>query len=144
MEEIWKLKCKIDLRNLRKNEAAVESLPEDIATERARMVSIKSAASGTAPVSGGGSRYDDRLNNSICLIGELEDSLKLTRREIAQTNRALAKLTDEERLLLERMYIDRQRDAVERLCEELNCDERTAWRKAAAALNSYCRIRYGR
>lgn len=143
MEEIWKLKCKIDLRNLRKNEAAIKSLPEDIAMERQRMTSIKSAASGSIPVSGGGNRYEDRLNNSICLIDMLTDNLYFAEKEVDLLHKAFELLTKEEQHLLISMYVDRQKDAISRLCEELFCDERTVWRKVSQALESYCRARYG-
>ena len=54
MNELWKMKCKADLFNLRKNEAAILSIPEEINMVRERMTAIKSAAAGTAPVQGGG------------------------------------------------------------------------------------------
>ena len=41
MNELWKMKCKADLFNLRKNEAAIQSIPEEIDMERDRMTSIK-------------------------------------------------------------------------------------------------------
>ena len=76
MNELWKMKCKADLFNLRKNEAAILSIPEEINMERERMTSIKSASTGTAPVQGGGTSYEERMNNSICLIDLLSDNLR--------------------------------------------------------------------
>lgn len=78
MTELWKIKCKSDLYDYRANEAALVSIPEQITLERDRMTSIKSAASGSTPVQGGGSKFEDKMNNSICLIDMLNDNLKLT------------------------------------------------------------------
>lgn len=143
MTELWKLKCKTDLYNLRKNEAAIESIPSDIALERERMTAIKSACTDSTPVQGGGSSYDDRLNNSICLIDLLTANLHFAEKEVELTRKALDKLADEERRILEVLYIDRQKNGAERLCEELNIkEEATIWKKAMRALESYCTVRY--
>lgn len=143
MKEFWKTKCKDDLFNLRKNEAAILSLPEEINMERDRMTSIKSASTGTAPVQGGGTSYEERMNNSICLIDLLSDNLRFSETEVRLTKKALSTLTDEERRILDVLYIDRQRDGVSRLSNELGCDERTVWRKATRALEGYNTARHG-
>lgn len=143
MTELWKLKCKTDLYNLRKNEAAIESIPNDIALERERMTAIKSACTDSTPVQGGGSSYDDRLNNSICLIDLLTANLHFAEKEVELTHKALDKLAYEERRILEVLYIDHQKNGAERLCEELNIkEEATIWKKAMRALESYCTVRY--
>ena len=143
MTELWKLKCKTDLYNRRKNEAAFESIPNDIALERERMTAIKSACTDSTPVQGGGSSYDDRLNNSICLIDLLTANLHFAEKEVELTHKALDKLADEERRILEVLYIDHQKNGAERLCEELNIkEEATIWKKAMRALESYCTVRY--
>ena len=143
MTELWKLKCKTDLYNLRKNEAAIESIPNDIALERERMTAIKSACTDSTPVQGGGSSYDDRLKNSICLIDLLTANLHFAEKEVELTRKALDKLADEERRILEVLYIDHQKNGAERLCEELNIkEEATIWKKAMRALESYCTVRY--
>lgn len=143
MNELWKMKCKADLFNLRKNEAAILSIPEEINMERERMTSIKSASTGTAPVQGGGTSYEERMNNSICLIDLLSDKLRFAESEVRLTKKALTALTDEERRILEVLYIDKQKNGVQRLCEELGCDDSTVWRKANRALTGYCIARHG-
>ena len=143
MNELWKMKCKADLFNLRKNEAAIQSIPEEIKMERDRMTSIKSASTGTSPVQGGGTSYEERMNNSICLIDLLSDNLRIAESEVRLTKKALAMLTDEEQRILEVLYIDKQKNGVQRLCDELCCDESTVWRKATRALSGYCTARHG-
>ena len=143
MNELWKMKCKADLFNLRKKEAAILSIPEEINMERERMTSIKSASTGTAPVQGGGTSYEERMNNSICLIDLLSDNLRIAESEVRLTKKALAALPDEERRILDVLYIDKQRDGVDRLSNELGCDERTVWRKATRALEGYNIARHG-
>lgn len=143
MNELWKMKCKADLFNLRKNEAAILSIPEEINMERERMTSIKSASTGTAPVQGGGTSYEERMNNSICLIDLLSDNLRIAESEVRLTKRALATLTEEERRILEVLYIDRQKRGAERLCQELAiAEEATVWKRAMRSLENYCVARY--
>lgn len=143
MNELWKMKCKADLFNLRRQEAALQSMPEEIAMERERMVTIKSAMGGSG-VQGGGMSNDEKLNNSICLIDLLSDNLQYTTTEVNLTRKALSTLTEEEQRILSVLYIDRQRGGAGILCEELNCDERTIWRKAARALEGYNTARHGK
>lgn len=107
------------------------------------MTSIKSAATGTAPVQGGGTSYEERMNNSICLIDLLSDNLRFAESEVRLTKKALATLTDEERRILEVLYIDRQKRGAERLCQELAiAEEATVWKRAMRALENYCAARY--
>ena len=143
MNELWKMKCKADLFNLRKNEAAILSIPEEINMERERMTSIKSAATGTAPVQGGGTSYEERMNNSIFTVDALAKKLSITETEVKLTKQALALLTEEEQRVLEVLYIDKQKNGAQRLCDELGIiDETTVWKKATRALSSYCTARY--
>ena len=126
--------------------------------ERERMTSIKSASTGTAPVQGGGTSYEERMNNSICLIDLLSDNLRIAELEVRLTRKALAMLSDEEQRIpgggreriegdglrvLEVLYIDKQKNGVQRLCDELCCDDSTVWRKATRALSGYCTARHG-
>lgn len=144
MTELWKIKCKTDLYELHANEAAVQSIPEQIALERERMTSIKSASSGATPVQGGSSRFEDKMNNSICLIDLLNDNLALTKKDIELAHKALATLSAEENRILEVLYIERQKKGAARLCEELGiAEEATVWKKATRALERYCNARYG-
>lgn len=143
MNELWKMKCKADLFNLRKNEAAILSIPEEINMERERMTSIKSASTGTAPVQGGGTSYEERMNNSIVTIDALKDKLLFAEKDVKLTRQALAILTAEEQRILEVLYIDKQKNGAQRLCDELGIiDETTVWKKATRALSSYCTARY--
>lgn len=144
MAEIWETICKKTLYDLHAIEAAVESLPEEIAMEREKMTSIKSAMSSSTPVKGGGSQYEDRINNCLTKIDLFTDNLKCAQKEVDITYRALGGLNDEEMHLLDVLYISRQKHAVSRLCDDLQCDERTIWRRASNALKKYCILRYGR
>lgn len=143
MNELWKMKCKADLINLRKNEAAILSIPEEIKKERSKMTSIKSASSGTAPVQGGGTSYEEKMNDSIFTVDSLTNKLHIAEIDVKLARQALAMLTEEERRILEVLYIDKQKNGAQRICDELGIiDETTVWKKATRALSSYCTARY--
>lgn len=111
--------------------------------ERERMTSIKSASAGTAPVQGGGTSYEQRLNDSICKIDEMTKNLHFAEKEIKLTKQALATLTNEDRRILEVLYIDRHKRGAERLCQELAiAEEATVWKRAMRALENYCVAKY--
>lgn len=91
-------------------------------------------------------------------IEELKDSSNIddiTARERAELNNraviplvknikeSLASLTETERKVLRRMYIDSERGAVERLCEELYCEKSTVYRIKDEAIRKFTLAMYG-
>lgn len=138
----WKLESMEELREYEAKRAAVESIPQEIRQLRDQMVKL-GGSSSSAPVKGGGSRWEDRQINLIVKIDKLDASLGLARDWVKKVERGLAVLTAEERLILDRFYINSAKGNVDRLCGELNLEKTAVYNRKDAALRKYTLARYG-
>ena len=122
----------------------LETLPERIATEKARQTSIRSASSGSMMVKGGGNVRQERDTAAIVEIDRLKAEYNLARREVALIEKILATLNETERRCVELMGINRQQGAADRLAEELNYDKSTVYDIYNTALDKIARLYWGR
>lgn len=142
--EDWKFKAKDKLRDYMAQKNAVNSLPHEIRRLEEEAVSIKAATTDSTPVQGGGSTHEDRILSNIVYRQEAESMLKRAKLAVQFVDAALAQLSDDERRVLELMYIDRQRGAINRLREELCLeDERSVYKRADKALKHLTIAMYG-
>lgn len=138
----WKLESMEELREYEAKRAAVESIPQEIRQLREQMGKL-GGSSSSAPVKGGGSRWEDRQINLIVKIDKLDASLGLAQDWVKKVERGLAVLTAEERLILDRFYINPAKGNVDRLCGELNLEKTAVYNRKDAALRKYTLARYG-
>lgn len=140
----WRKEAADKLKDYQARKKAVDNILEEISRLKAESTRIRSAVTDSTPIhGGGGSTREDALLSNIVLRDELKGRLQDTRRWLATVDKALAELTDEERLLLDRFYIHRARGNVERLCEELSMEQATVYRHRDAALRHFTMLLYG-
>lgn len=139
----WKQEAIDTLRSYPRRKQAIASLSEQIHQLRAEMESVHSTASDGAPVSGGGNRREERLLNNMVKRELLEQNRKATIAWCANVDRALRILPEEDRLVLDRMYIHRSRGHIERLSDELNMEKSSVYRRAEKALLRFVQAYYG-
>ena len=104
---------------------------------------MRSPSGEAISVKGGGGRREDALINNIAQRQELEWSLNRVKQWLSVTDRGLAVLDPEERLVLERMYLTPERGAVDRLCGELGLEQASVYRKRDRALRQFTVALYG-
>lgn len=95
-----------------------------------------------APIKGSGCR-EDWLLNTVVSRGELEKRLQQTRSWLQATELALSALTPEERLILHRLYISPRKNGVEQLCQELETERSSVYRKRDKSLEHFTLALYG-
>ena len=138
----WKLESMEELREYEAKRTAVESIPQEIRQLREQMGKL-GGSSSSVPVQGGGSRWEDRQINLIVKIDKLDASLGLAQDWVKKVERGLAVLTAEERLILDRFYINPAKGNVDRLCGELHLEKTAVYVRKDAALRKYTLARYG-
>lgn len=138
----WKRESIEELRDYEAKRQSVESIPEEIRQLKAQMVKL-GGSSNSAPVKGGGSPWEDRQINMIVRIEKLKTSLGYARDWVARVDHGLSALSDEERLILDRFYINPAKGNVDRLCEELYLEKSTVYERKDRALRHYTLARYG-
>ena len=139
----WKSEAVEKLRQYEAKKNALQSIPEEIERLESAMVSIRSSTSDGTPVAGGGSRREEMLLNNIVLREELARALEQAKKWVATVASGLEVLSAEERLILDRCFINPEKGSVERLAEELGVDVKTAYRRRYDALHHFTVCLYG-
>lgn len=140
----WKTIAIEALKAYPARKAAIASMPEEIRMLDERMTAPRGGASADSiPVREGGNRYEDRLLTDIAKKAEMEKALGRAKIETARVEEALGKLTDEQRLLLDRFYMNRTKDYIDRLCDELGYERSQVYKKKDDALYEFTLRMYG-
>ena len=139
----WKREAVDKLKNYEAHKQALECLPKEIRRLESAYTGIRSATTDGTPVSGGGNTREDSMLSNIVHRDELKRRLKEARLWVAQVDKALAVLDDEERLVLDRFYIHRAKGAVEALCESLGLEKSAVYDRRDKALRHFTLALYG-
>lgn len=86
---------------------------------------------------------EDWVLGQMVLLEETSHRLSQTRQWLQTTEDALKELTDEERLVLQRLFISPKKGGVEELCRELNAERSSVYRRRDQALRRFTLALYG-
>lgn len=131
-----------DLRNYTANKTAIVNLREQIKSLEDEARQIRSATTDATPVQGGGSTREERMLSNIHMRDKLAGALKSAESDVSRVERALALLDDEERLILNRFYINRHKDYLDRLMEELTFERTAVYQRKDAAFRHFRQAMY--
>jgi len=140
----WKIVAIEKLQQYEAKKQALELIPQQIADVESRMTNIRSG-SYISPVSGGKSTgKEDALLDCIVLKENLELFLEETQRWLDIVDSGLSVLNWQHKLCLERLYIHKEKNAAERLCDELGVrDVRTVYKMRDQAVRLFTISQYG-
>lgn len=122
------------LRILNEQKDALENIPERIKMLEIEYEGLKATQTDGISVSGGTNHQEEARLSNIIKRMNLERNRKCTEMEVAQMESALDKLSEDDKLILSLFYINRPRDYIDRLCEELHCEVAHVYRKKDSAL----------
>ena len=142
--EYWKYKAIDKLKDYSAQKAALQNLPDEIRRLESEACSIKSASADGTPVKGGGSGREDRLLSNIVRREEHKAMYKRAKLAVGMIDRGLSVLSQEERHILDVMYISRERGYIDSLMMDCGlADERSVYKKADKALLHFTIAMYG-
>ena len=139
----WRREAIDKLRNYEAHKLALESLPKEIRRLESSFAGIRSATTDGTPVSGGGSTREDVMLSNIVHRDELKRRLKEARLWVSMVDKALDVLDDEERQVIERLFIHPMKGAMALLSEQLDIDKTTVYRRRDNALRRFTIALYG-
>lgn len=140
----WSVFAVQRLRDYEDRKTAVENITEQIKALEQRFAAIRSATTDGTPVQGGNeNKREEMLIRNIAEREELKNNLDIITREIEVTEKGLDTLTEEEKLILRRFFILRQKGYVERLCDELFVSKTRLYQKKETALKKFTLACYG-
>ena len=139
----WKSEAIDRLRRYDSMKSAIQSIPDEIHRLEMEATSIKTARLDKVPVKSGAVDRVDILLSNMVHREELQWTLKMAKLWVKTTDRALGTLMQEDRHILYRLFIANERGNIERLCQELGCEQSTVYRKRDQALYRFTIALYG-
>jgi hypothetical protein len=139
----WKKEAIEKLERYDARKRSIASIHDEITMLELQSVSIRSATADGTPVQGGGNGREDALLTNKVKREELTRDLALAKLWCKMVERSLDALTSEERLVLDRFYIHRNKGNVDRLCEELHLERSAVYARRDAALYHFTIAHYG-
>ena len=139
----WKEEAIEKLKRYNAMHTAQQNIGREITRLKEEAFAIRRADPSATPVRGGGGRYDEQLMNNIVKRQELAWTLKQVKLWITNTERGLQALNDEERQVLQRLYLYPEKGAIDRLCEELCLEQSSVYRRRDQALEHFTIAMYG-
>jgi DNA-binding NtrC family response regulator len=139
----WKSEAIDRLRRYESMKAAIQSIPDEIQRLEMEATSIKAVRTDKLPVKSGAADRNDTLLDNMVRREELRWALKQAKLWVKTTERGLRELTPEDKLVLHRLFISNERGNIERLCQELGCEQSTVYRKRDQAIYRFTIALYG-
>ena len=139
----WKEEATEKLRKYDAMRLATQNIPEELKRLEQAAYAIRSARTDGTPVKGGTNRREDMLLNNLVCREELNSALTQAKLWVSTADRALGVLSPEEKLILHRLYIYPERNALPRLCQELAVEQSSIYRKRDQALRRFTTALYG-
>ena len=139
----WKKEAMDKLRELEVRKEALRVIPLERKRLRSVLEGIRSAGVDGDPVKGSNCRREDRLLGCIVKLQELDRTERQAKLWVDMVASAMDTLTEEERLVLDRLYICPIKGNVDRLCDELGMERASVYRKRDAALRRLTLAMYG-
>ena len=138
----WKEEAADKLRKYDAMRLALANIPEELERLEQESRTIKAASVGGVFVDSP-SKKEDALINNLVQRQELAQNFQQAQAWMRTTNRALSALLPDERLVLHRLYITREKGGMDRLCSELGVEQSSIYRKRDKALHHFTMAMYG-
>ena len=141
----WKCIAIEKLKGYQAKRQAIENIPLKIFEVEAAMTSIRSAGSISAPIAGSkGNAREDMYIRNLDRLDELKRQLERAKMFVDIVDRALSVLSADDRLVLERLYVNHEKCAAERLCNDLGLIEaRSVYKRRESAIRQFTIAMYG-
>lgn len=122
---------------------AVVNTRLEIKALESEMASIRSAGINDGSHSGDVKSMEDKLVSIILRIRELERSYARAKSRVEAVDNALSTLQQQEKLILYRLYIAHEKGAPTQLCEDMDCEMASVYRRRNKALKSFIKALFG-
>lgn len=141
----WKREAADMLRNYEVMQISLITLPEELERLDREATALKSSMNGGEPVVGGRGDPDDRIISNMVRREGIKANIELAQIHVRLVDKGLSALDDDERLILDRMFIHRAQGNVDRLCQELDIENPPGvYKRKDKALRRFTLALYGR
>lgn len=138
----WKAEAIEKLTGYEARRADLERIPLELERLEAAYTGIRAAKLDGMPRCGSGTREAAILSN-IAHRDELRRKMEEARLWAGFVERGLSILDDNERLVLELLFIHKAKGNIDRLCEQMCAEKSTVYRRRDEALRRFTMVLYG-
>ena len=139
----WKTEAMEKLRKYEAMRQAMINIPMEINRLEAEYTAVGNANPERQPGNRDVRRREDRLLNNLVCRQELQRTLEQGKLWMETVTHALTGLKPEERLVLHWLYIDPQDGGMEKLCQKLQVEKSSIYRRRDRALEKFTLAMYG-
>ena len=132
-----------DLQGLDRMRFAITQMQQELETIEAEYAAIKATNYDKMPTGSGDNLQEEKLLTAIAKKDELTANLLYTQKHVADMERLLAQLPDDERRIIERTVIGKEKYATASLAEELGYEQAHIYRLKNRALMHLAQLRHG-
>ncbi|MCX7843249.1 MAG: DUF1492 domain-containing protein [Clostridia bacterium] len=132
-----------DLKNYRDMIEEQQDLADRLEELEYKYQSVASSPTENTRVQGGKMSREDFLINNITERERLKCELAANKKLIAITERVILTLPEEERIILQYIYIDKRKKAIQALIDELSVEQSQIYRMKDKAIMSFTCAMYG-
>lgn len=143
MELTYKIIMENDLQNLNAWKFAITQIQAELETLDAEYASIKATNFDKMPAGSGENVQEEKLVSVIARKDQKESELKFNRMRVADLERLLDQLDDDERRIIERMVVSKEKNATADLSEETGYEIAQLYRIKNRVLMKMARLRHG-
>lgn len=139
----WKTEAIDKLRKFDAMRQAIHNIPHEITRLQIDAKSIRSARPDVTPVKGGDHKREEALLDNLIYQQELQCTLRQAQIWVRVVSNAFGVLTQEEKLILTRFFVYPEKGGIQQLCQELDVEQSSIYRKRDAALHKFTLALYG-
>lgn len=131
------------LRDYEARKQFLADAPDRLRELEERSTAIRAAKTDGIPTHDGVSPYEDAIIANLAEREKIAANVKMVSEDIARLDSALEQLSAQERLVIQRFYIHRTSDYIERLSDELCLERSQVYRVKDHAVIHLARILFG-
>ena len=132
-----------DLERLPYDRYSIEHQKAELEELEAEYTAIKATNYDKMPNGSGDNTQEEKLLSAIAKKTKLKAWIEATEKHVANMETLLGTLTEEDRLIIEKTVINRNKNAEDDVAEEIGIERRQVYNRKNAILHRLCKMRFG-
>ena len=132
-----------DLERLPYDRYSLQHQKDELEELEAEYTAIKATNYDKMPSGSGDNTQEEKLLSTIAKKTKLEAWINATERHVANMEALLSTLTEEDKIIIEKTVINRNKNAEDDVAEEIGIERRQVYNRKNAILHKLCQMRFG-
>ena len=132
-----------DLERLPYDKYSIEHQRAELQEIEAEYTAIKATNYDKMPSGSGDNTQEEKLLSAIAKKTKLQEWIHATELHVKNMEALLATLSEEDRVIVERTIINRQKNAEEDVAEEIGIERRQVYNRKSEIMHKLCQLRFG-